>query len=128
MQGEDCGLGHDLAGMEAPMKTETPRDIVKRGTIPCPRCQRILLVDTKGDVTQCNRCGDDAFVEWNVLNANAPAETITNLAKRVNEIYGTELTEKLLEVATSAEQRLEELQTCQLCESIATYSYCRKHR
>ncbi len=46
---------------------ETIEETIRRGTVPCPRCQRILLVDTKGNVTQCNHCGDKAFVYWNLF-------------------------------------------------------------
>jgi len=46
---------------------ETIEEVIRRGTIPCPRCGGILLVDTKGDVTQCYNCGDEAFLFWNLF-------------------------------------------------------------
>ncbi|HEY6244592.1 MAG TPA: hypothetical protein VIX17_11620 [Pyrinomonadaceae bacterium] len=46
---------------------ETIEEIMRRGTVPCPRCGCILLVDTKGNVTQCAKCGDEAFVFWNLF-------------------------------------------------------------
>jgi hypothetical protein len=55
------------------------------------------------------------------------AETVTELASKLNGIYGTQLTESLLEVATAAEDRLAELETCQVCENAATYHRCTKH-
>lgn len=42
-------------------------ETIERGWVECPKCQCRLLVNSKGDVTQCNRCGDSAFVHWNLF-------------------------------------------------------------
>lgn len=46
---------------------ETIEETIRRGIVLCPRCNSILLVDTKGDVAQCAMCGDNAFVFWNLF-------------------------------------------------------------
>lgn len=42
-------------------------EVIQRGWVECPKCQRQLVVNSKGDVTQCNRCGDAAFAYWNLF-------------------------------------------------------------
>lgn len=57
----------DLEKAEIVTTELTIGEAVQRGWVECPKCACQLLVNSKGDVTQCNACGDAAFQYWNLF-------------------------------------------------------------